>query len=494
MSLIERAIERLSPSWAHRREMHRQMLGQLRGYDMGKMGRLTEGWNPSGSGPNAALEGASRLMVRRGRDQVRNNPWASIAHRRLPAAIVGTQVTASVTLESSRLRKAVAEDWDWLREYGNAEGDVSWDSDLARMVRTAIEVGDCIIAWEFLPASAGARVPLTWRALPPEYLDTSRLLGSREGHFVQSGVELDEAGRVHGYWLYDRHPQDTVLARTPTSRLHPAKMVDLLHEPLWIGQRRGVPWLGPVAIAMDDLAQYEAAALWKARMAAAFGLVKTETGIASTPVSNSSARRGDGSVTERMGPGMIYRVKAGESISSLTPPQDDNFEMFWKTRLMAIAAGLGLPAHAISGDLSSANYSSLREGKLLFHELVDGWQWHMVHDQLLRRAWRRFGLARFAAGRTAGGVLPPVKWAFPKRPWVDPKKDIEALEMELDLGLATYPDAVASRGEDPETQLAEIMVWKERLEAAGMPLGRTAAAAAAAAKRNAAPAVPEDQT
>jgi capsid protein len=55
---------------------------------------------------------------------------------------------------------------------------------------------------------------------------------------------------------------------------------------------------------------------------------------------------------------------------------------------------------------------------------------------------------------------------------VDPKKDIDALREELDLGLTSWPDAVSARGEDPEAHIAEIERWNARLVQAGMPVGR----------------------
>lgn len=483
MNILDRAIAGLAPGWAAAREESRYRLAmfqQARGYSAGETGRLQQGWNPTRTSQNETLAGKSSMMLARSRDLSRNNAWATMALRRLPAAIVGTQVTASVQIEAPRTRKAVSEDWDWLRENGNGAGDASWDADLHRVARTVVEAGDCLLVWNFTPAAQGDRVPLRWRALPPDYIDAARLAPSVPGNVVLSGVEVDPDGRTVGVWLYERHPLDTVWGQTVPSRLYPREQVDLVHEPLWLGQRRGVPWLAPVTMSLDELAQYETAALWKARMAASFALVRKRMGPAAAPLGTTGTDDA-GRPTVTLAPGTVLDAGPGDELSALSPPTDDNFRMFWETRLFAIAAGLGLPVHALSGDLSKANYSSLREGKLLFWELVDQWQWHMVHDQVLRAAWRRFGQARFAVGRTMGGVLPPVRWSFPKRPWVDPKKDIEALTAELDLGLTTWPEAIAARGEDAEAQLAEIEAWRNRLAAVGMPVGRATMARAAPA-------------
>jgi lambda family phage portal protein len=475
MNMLDRAIGWFSPGAGLRRQMQRELLGDAAGqrsYAAGRVDRQSQGWIATGASQNEVLSGASRTLTNRSRDLVRNNPWAVSALRRLPASIIGSGVTASLQMKKGRARDAVQSDWDWFREEGNALGTASWDADLALLVRTIVEAGDGLIVWESTPAKANLQVPLRWRMLPPEYIDRTRTNGALHGNAIVNGVEVNEDGRVVAYWLYDRHPMDTLYGRPVESRRVDAKHVDLIFEPLWLGQRRGVPWLAPVALSADELQQYDTAALWKARMAASYGIVRKLPAPPSQSSMAAPKKDAQGRPVSRIAPGMELIAKDGEEISSLQPPRDDNFEVFWRTRLYAIAAGLGMPHASLTGDLRQANYSSLREGKLLFWELLDVWQWHMVHDKVLRSVWRRFGIARYAAGRTQGGILPAVKWGFPKRAWTDPLKEISALREEMDLGLTTWPDAVAARGEDAETQLAEIMEWAQRLVDAGMPVGR----------------------
>lgn len=472
MNLLDRAIAWVSPGAAYRRSVQREMLeAHHRGYAAGRMDRQSAGWLGSGASPDEALRSGAGLLVRRSRDLGRNNPWISSALRRIPASIVGTGVTASVQIDAPRVRKSVQEDWDYLREEGNAIGRGSWDADLAVLIRTVCEVGDALIVWEYVRSDEGLRVPLRWAMYPPEYLDRTRMTGALDGNAISQGVETNRQGRVVAYWLYDRHPQDTLHGVRPESRRVDASLVDLVFEPLWLHQRRGVPWLAPVALSADELQQYDTAALWKARMAASYGLVRERTPTSTSALGQEKPDvRGRRSMT--LAPGMVLEPEPGDKVTQLNPPRDENFQTFWTTRLYAIAAGLGLPYASLTGDLRGVNYSGLREGKLLWWELVDQWQWNMVHDAVLRHAWRRFGEARYAAGRTQGGVRPPVKWGFPKRPWVDPLKDIAALEREMDLGLVTWPDAVAARGEDPQQQIAEVETWNGRLTAAGLPVGR----------------------
>jgi lambda family phage portal protein len=476
MAILDSLISLVSPGWAASRMRARielDGLRALRGYDAGKQGgRHGRGWRPAKESNNTALSTGAALLASRSLDLVRNNPWAANAVRRLAADIVGTGPTASVT-GSQAARNAVRSDWDWWRENGSAIGRQSWDTDLAMLVREVVSAGDALIVWENAGAADGMRVPLRYRVLSNDYLDRSRIQGVDVGNIVLDGVEMDPEGRVVAFWLYDRHPSDVGVTVRATSSRIPASRVDLIFEPLWLGQRRGVPWLAPVALAADDLAQYELAALWKAKMAASFGLARTGAAPGQSPLAGASTTKTQSGQQEiTIGPGMMISLAPGESLAPIQPPRDDNFETFRKARLHAMAAGLGMPYHALTGDLTGANYSSLREGKLLYWSMVDMWQWHMIHDQVLRSVWRRFGQARYAAGRTQGGILPGVRWSFPKRPWVDPLKDAMALQLAMDLGLRSWPDAVAAEGEDPEAQLAEIAAWNARLKELGLAVGR----------------------
>lgn len=470
MNLLDRAIGWFSPAAGVRRAIQRHDLHEFRSYAAGRMDRQSQGWNPTGGSPDEVHRAAGTLLERRSADLVRNNPFISTALRRLPASIVGTGVTASVQGLGDRARKAVQEDWDIFREQGNALGTSSWDADLALLLRTVIEVGDALIVWESVRADEGMQVPLRWRMYPGSYLDRTRTHGAYVGNTIDRGVEINAEGKVVAFWIYERHPADTLHGLPVESRRVEAKHVDLVFEPLWLHQRRGVPWLAPVALAADELQQYDTAALWKARMAASYGLARKRSATAQSPMVGKKDEKGR--KQHGLAPGMVLDLESGEDVSALTPPRDDNFEVFWKTRLYAMAAGIGMPHASLTGDLRQANYSSLREGKLLYWELLDVWQWNMVADKVLKSAWRRFAAARYAAGRTTGGVLPTVKWGFPKRAWTDPQKDVAALRDEMDLGLTTWPDAVASRGEDPSAQLVEITDWSEKLNAAGLPIGR----------------------
>jgi len=63
-------------------------------------------------------------------------------------------------------------------------------------------------------------------------------------------------------------------------------------------------------------------------------------------------------------------------------------------------------------------------------------------------------------------------WIMPKREWVDPSKDIKAIEKEIELGMNTKTKAAASKGQNFEDivdeQIAEEVMILEKRKKAGL--------------------------
>src|SRR5262249_59171989 len=95
---------------------------------------------------------------------------------------------------------------------------------------------------------------------------------------------------------------------------------------------------------------------------------------------------------------------------------------FIRLELRGIAAGLGVPSHLLDGDLSQANYSSLRASLIDFRARVEALQHQVVVFQLLRPIWRAWIVSELLAGRLDGDLqdLLSVDWITPPMPSVDP--------------------------------------------------------------------------
>jgi capsid protein len=135
-----------------------------------------------------------------------------------------------------------------------------------------------------------------------------------------------------------------------------------------------------------------------------------------------------------------------------------------------VAAGLGVPSYLLDGDLSQANYSSLRAALVEFRVRLEQLQYGVIVHQLCRPLWRAWILAELLAGRVDGTLdeLLAVEWIAPAQPWVDPQKDAEAARTQLGAGLTSRRRVVASLGWDVEQLDAEIAA--DRAREAGLGL------------------------
>jgi capsid protein len=138
-----------------------------------------------------------------------------------------------------------------------------------------------------------------------------------------------------------------------------------------------------------------------------------------------------------------------------------------------LAAGLGLPEHMLSGDLTQANYSSIRAGLLPFRARVEQVQYNTLVPQLLNPVWRRVMFVESLS--TDIGEPASVEWLPPRWAQVDPQKDTEATVAEIEAGLTSRKKAVAERGWNIDELDAEIAADRQREATLGLSFAAPAA-------------------
>ena len=481
-SWLDRAWLAVAPERALRR-LHARALYQeaARAYDAAQVSRGTKGWRTTGNSANAEIAPALATLRNRSRDLVRNNPWGIKIRRQLPAHIVGTGVTPRCTDGSEQLRKAALQHWNSWAEATDTDAGIGFEGQQNLIAGTIVEAGECLLLWEPEPKAPGG-----WRTrvLEPDYLDEGYTEASRNGSGqIVNGVEFDAAGRRVAYHLFREHPGDplrTLFGRNAARIRIDASLVDHVFEVLRPGQVRGVPWLATSALTLRDVDDYKDAERWRKKIAAALAVFVTST---ASPVQSSlgavrSETGADGASRgiERIAPGTIKRLAPGEDVKLSTPPADSGMADYLKAELLAVAAGVGVPYAELTGDLSNANYSSMRLGKIEFWALLDVWQWLMMKPMLLARAW-----ARVQATGPRPGL--PCAWSFPRRVWVDPAKEIQAEKDAIRSGLKSQPDAIAERGEDWRELLAETAEFLDVARSLGLRLDTDGAAQAVAAAK-----------
>ena len=235
-----------------------------------------------------------------------------------------------------------------------------------------------------------------------------------------------------------------------------------LFRPLGPGQTRGVSQLAPILLTVNELDQLQDALLVGAKVSAMMaGFIVDQNQLGGSAIPESANDLSDVSLE----PGVVRVLPSGTDIRFSAPDQAKDGIGFAKLTLGQIAAGLGVPQHLLDGDLTGANYSSLRAGLLPFRAKVEQYQYHTLIPQILDPIFKRVITHEWLAGRLDFPDLAPAlksEWLPPRPLQVDPAKDVAALEKQLSIGLTSRRQAVASLGWNVAELDSEIAADRER--------------------------------
>lgn len=484
-------IDRLMPERAARRaeaalrvkQAQTRMIAEekraelVQAYDAARVSGRASGWSRPHTSASTEVQGALPYLRATGRDLVRNSPFAARAVRVLETHVPGTGVRprASLTTDDVDARAAISritrDEWDRFVENCDPSGQLDFYGQQRLMMRAVVESGEALRIWR--PVSVNGA--LRWRCdvVESDLLDHQKNEVRSDGSRVVQGVEFDAMGRRAAYWMHDHHPGDRYHAgglRLGGRRV-PAEYVDHMYEVLRPGQVRGVSWLAPSAMILRDVDDLAEAEVVRKKLEACLAIIvhnaqdDLDTGAAVSPATDDAGaalRTAAGNPIERMQPGMVLEARPGWGVEFTAPPASAGLESHMRERLHAIAAGIGITYMQMTGDLSKANYSSMRAGDLEFRRLVDVWQDDLMVMQTGRPAWRRVMGAAQANGDLRLSVIPTAKFTPPKRPWVDPKSDAAAAIMQMRAGIESPQDVVERTGRAPEELIAELREWESQ--------------------------------
>ncbi|MBN9074869.1 MAG: phage portal protein [Rhizobiales bacterium 65-79] len=420
--------------------------GGRRGGGMGTFGRI-----------NPEVAAAGPQLASRAEYLTQNNPWIAHAVANWVGSLVGPGIMPNAKHPDADTRKALnayfAAWWD--------SADIEGRTDFAGL--QSIVARSMIVKGEggalLLGTDDGPRL----RIFDPALIDNTKIDYER----TFSGVEIDENGKRLAYWLLPDNPADSFATFAPSQRVT-AESVLHVFRPIGPLQMRGVSWLSPVILPASDFDQYCDALLMSAKVAAMHaGFITNVNGTAGAEIYDSK--------DPSLEPGTLTRLGMGEDVKFNSPAQLQQADAFLKNNLRQLAAGLGLPEFMLSGDLSQANYSSLRAGLLPFRQRVEQVQYGVLVPQFLAPCWRAVILHGILSGEIEApdfGEHPELylkaDWLPPRPMQVDPLKDVQATVAELGAGLTSRRKAVAERGWVLEDLDSEIEADRRNEQALGL--------------------------
>lgn len=443
-------------------------------------GRRMGGINPTDADISSIAASAGPEIVKRSRELVVANPYAAAAKEEFCAGLVGNGIMLSSTLTDRERRKEVLALWHRWCDEADADGMASFCGLQDIVAGALFDAGEVFVRLRARRPSDGLSVPLQLQLLESEFLDRSYTTTAANGNEIKAGIEFDRIGRRVAYHFWRRHPGDRLTTAFVQDRVAvPASEVIHVYEVTRSGQIRGLPRLTPAIVRMYFLDQYDDAELDRKKTAALLAAFVT----APEPFDDASKFSNEEPDADHPGiaianwePGTIQTLEPGEDVKFSEPADvGGNYEIFQYRNLLAISAGIGVPYANMTGDVSRANYSSLRADQLRFRRKVARIQGKTLEFLFCKGVWNRWLDTAFLSGALRGKDLEAIRantsWIRPKWEWVDPYKDRKAEELAITMGIKSRSAVIIEEGGDPEVVDEQIRADRERERELGLSFG-----------------------
>lgn len=468
MARIDQAIEYFFPAWGLRRVKTRTEIRLAkRKYEAADLRRTKDWVGATGAGPVAELASSLRVLRNRSRDLVRNNVYYRKMVQTLADEIVGEGIQPAITGVSKKLEAKLMEAWNYFVENCDWDGEDNFKGIQGLIAHACSESGEVIVLKRY---SKDKRCPIQIEVVEADHIDDGRFgnMGKEGGNTVRYGIEFDDQGKKTAYYLWDNHPGESMSVPYKSGLLSRRVSIDAACHVYWRErpkQLRGAPWGVAVMLRLRDLGKYEEYALIQKKVQACYTAFIHDIAWDQTDDPDD-----DPDELEYMEPGRIESLPSGRTVTMATPPTSTGHGEFVKANLQGAAAGGGVTYEAVTSDLSNTNYSSGRMGHLQMGAFVTTLRARVMW-KLLSQVW-----GWFLEGCVLQGIIDKesqagnVEWIYPRRAMLDAVKETNAIRLQLEAGLISYPTALRQLGQDYEKTIEEMKKSKGELESAGIEL------------------------
>jgi lambda family phage portal protein len=451
LNFLERAIGLVSPTLALKRARARFILNEVRGYEGSSRTPRTKNWKTSPGSANLEIQTSLLTLRDRARDLVRNNPYSKKAITVISTNVVGSGIRPRIDTKGRDAKKLMDLWKKWAEKTEcDFDGMLTMYGLQKLIMRSLSEGGDVLIRRRRV---SNGLLPVQIQVVEGDLLDQNRTTPLEGGGYIVQGVEFDKNGKRVAYWVFERHPYDVVPNTMLSYRVSSSEIIHVF-ETLRPGQARGVPAGTSAFIRLKDFDDYEDAQLMRQKIAACFAVFVHDQSEDLTGAIADTDTEDDGSISERVQPGVIEHLPPGKNITFATPPGTEGYGEYAKNVLRAIAAAYGVTYEALTGDLSNVNFSSGRMGWLEFHRQVSDWQDNVMLPAC-DKIWNWFVESANMAGIISKTDI-VASWTPPRREMIDPVKEIKAMTDEVRAGFTSWAEAVSSRGWDPQELLIAL--------------------------------------
>ena len=344
---------------------------------------------------------------------------------------------------------------EWIRD-PEVTGDLDYYSAQRMVARSFFRDGEVLT--QFITGNVRGLdhktiVPFSIELIEADYLPND-LEDEKKG--IVQGVQKNSWGRTTGYHVYKNNPDANYIFGDKATKRIPAKNMTHLKIMDRIRQTRGVSIFASVLNRFDDIKEIDENERVAARVAAAMaGFIKKGSPDMYVPPPTGTEDR-----EMVFDPGSIFEMNMGEEIGTIDTTRPNNELIpFRDSQLRGAAAGTQASYSSISKNYDGT-YSAQRQ-ELVEQYAVYGILWAYIKERFARPTWERFVDAAIAsrAVDTTDVDLTTIYDSEHTRPpltWIDPKKEMDAIEKELALGITSRTEVMRRRGGDFEETAKKI--------------------------------------
>lgn len=517
MNMIDKAIEKISPQTALKREAARYKLKVMRsfqnsGYDESGAARnknSMRGWLASSKTPQEDIDRNIPVLRQRSRSLFMSAPLAVSAIKTNRTNIVGEGLRLKSAIDADFLGMTPEEAAQWQR---SAEREFElWarskfcDSTRVNNFYEIQQVacmswlmnGDACVLLEYEPPTKTLPYGLRIHLIESDRISTPHSTGNNVYLYavdpdtknrIFNGVEVDGGNRVVAYHICSTYPNSSLYARKEWKRVKAfgektgMPNVLMIYETERAEQYRGVPYLAPVIESLKQLTRYSEAEMMAAVINGFFTVFvksqKSDSGAGFTGVVDEEDRITDDEVNYELGPGMVNILAPGEDIEIADAKRpSSNFDAFTTSLAKYVGAALEIPVDVLVKHFSS-NYSASRAA------LLEAWKGFRMKRSWLaadfcQPVYEIFLAEAIGTGRlkAPGFFLDPVirmaycgaQWNGPAQGMIDPVKEVNAAEKRINIGISTRQrETIEMTGGDFDSNVAQLARENQLMEAAGL--------------------------
>lgn len=455
-------------------------------------------WQPPIASADRELLDELETLVARQRDLVRNHGIATGGIQTLVDNVVGTGFRLQAKPDYLALGWSREKAQQWSREvesqwrtFANstdcdASRQLNFGSMTALMFRTGMISGEGLAIPLWLN-----RTGSKWRTCFM-MVDPDRLMSpfGMSDDKTRGGIEQNQYGEPIAYWILKKHPNDLLFAsqapyeyeRIPARNRFGRLKVIHVHDKERTGQSRGKPIMSPIIGNFKMLDHYQ-----RNEMKAAVVNSLVAAFVESPMGPEQLLELFDGSAKDYIADraqwnaalqgGAIIPMYPGDKLSAFNPGRPSAvYKEFIEVVVREIGVSMGLPYELIMKDFSKTNYSSARAA------LMEAWRFFAGRRKWLTQYWCQPAYELwFEEAVARGDIEAPdfdanrqyytrCEWIGDGRGFIDPKKEAEAAEKRIQIGISSLAKECAEQGSDWEEVMEQRAVEADRAKQLGLPM------------------------